>query len=211
MLKKLYAARPINTYRGTPSEDVGAAYLAQLAIMFPNHIIVDPDAHNIQARVKEIKTAHSIDPATGKFSQKLCDTVGSKKVMEYFTEEVVAPCDLAVGLAGPALVNGKVVSRVYAGIGAEINRIHELDRVTYIATAYRNSDSSLTFRADRVILVEKDEKRSTDKLAVYMFSTESGVFEMLTVDETRERIYGRNPDGSVNRNEIQPFFFAERV
>lgn len=212
MTQRLYTARPINTYKR--SADVGQAYMVQLQLMFPDTIMVDPNSDQIQDRVKELKKLHATGP-DGKYSEELYNRVCAPIVMQYFTNEVVEPCFAGAGLALPMPHADRVVYALGAGVGAELEKMNRLGRPTWVVTGHRSSNGGMSFVLHKVLRVEPDLARSTEKAKVYTFDTANEVFAQLTVDETRMRMYTKRPakpdgsDGGWDRDNLQPYFLED--
>lgn len=201
--RRLYAARPINTY--VRSADVGTAFVEYLAIHFTDCEFVDPNSPEIQKHAKELKEKHSIDPATGEYSEKYYNEVGGAKVMEYFTNEVVGSCFAGAGLTLPVIKKNTPVFMVGAGVAAELVKMFQSERTIWIVTCSLD-DGQMNFSMHYVIDIELDETRSTSKSPVWLFETKNGVFAQMTVDETRARMYTPKPDGGWDRDNLQSYF-----
>lgn len=207
--QRIYSARPINTYTGTGAE-VGKAYIAFLSYRFPSSIIVDPGdpAGEISRRAKELMTQHMINPATGKEDQKYYNEHGSKFVMAYFTKEVVGPCTVGTGLLLPVTEDGKNTYAVGAGVAAELVKLDDQGKPTWLI-ACTKKDEQLRFSMYRVKYVIADERRGLDSVSkkpLHTFVTDSVAFRALSVDETRARMYTPRPDGTWDREKLQPYF-----
>lgn len=200
---RVYSARPINTYTG--SAHVGDAYVAYVAQEFPGSDIVDPNSPEIQRHAQELKALYSIDPETGLHSEQYYNEHGGAKVMEYFTNEVVEPCVVGVGLMLPVKTSDGKEFMIGAGVGAELLKMHELGRPIYVVSCCSREDE-LSFKMFCVSRVEENKTRSTNKSKVFTFFTGEGlIFEQMTVEETRARMYTKNPDGTWNREVLQPY------
>lgn len=203
--RRVYAARPINTY--VRSADVGVAFLEHLTSHFKDCELVDPNSQKIQNRAKELKELHSIDPVTGEYSEKYYNEVGGSKVMEFFTNEVVGSCSVGAGLALPVDKDGKTVFMVGAGVAAELAKMFQAERNIWIVTCSLNN-GQMNFVMHYVLNMKFYKERS-----IWMFATENisckgeyNVFMQMTVDETRARMYTPNPAGGWNRDKLQPYF-----
>ena len=201
---KIYSARPINTY--VRSADIGEAYVKYVSGEFPNDEVIDPNASEIQARAKELKAEHSIDPATGKHSEEYYNKVGGAKVMEYFTNEVVGPCRAGVGLLLPVMKNSRIVYEVGAGVAAELSKIHKFGRPVWVVTATKKPDGSAFFMKYRVHNISLNVGLVPKMPLCQLFITDHGFFRQMTVNETRARMYTKNPDGTWDREKLQPYF-----
>ncbi|OGG44738.1 hypothetical protein A2673_01735 [Candidatus Kaiserbacteria bacterium RIFCSPHIGHO2_01_FULL_50_13] len=207
--ERIYSARPINTYTGKGAE-VGDAYVAFLNNRFPDAIIVDPGnpRGEISRRAKELVEQNMIDPATGERSEKYFSEHGSKFVMAYFTDEVVEPCTIGTGLLLPVLQGDRQAYAVGVGVAAEMKKMDDLLRPTWLTTCTK-VDRGFEFAMYRVTNITLDEGRGTDtvsKKPLYLFHARSGVFHMLSVNETRARMYTPRLDGTWDRDNLQSYF-----
>lgn len=216
MTERIYSARPINTYKDVGAH-VGNAYVAFLQTKFPGAVIIDPASKDIALRAKELMEQDMIDPATKQSSLAHYEKNGGKGVMEYFTDVIVPSCTLGAGLALPVMQEGEKVFALGAGVAAELNKMNELGRPTWVVTCemvVADADAQHHFFIQRVINVGVDFSRGLDpvsKRPLHVYFVEGGTsFRQLTVDETRARMYTPNPDGTWNRDKLQPYFLQDK-
>lgn len=211
--REFYAAHPINTY-GTPLE---REYLQYLCTAFPGTLIIDPNSESVARDVERITHQHSRDPLTGEFSEALYNSVGAKKVMDYFVQ-LVESVDGGAGLALPMESTSSTFTYMLpAGIAKELRTIDMLGHPTWIVTCTIEADM-FCFKNFAITHVRVNEEH-TDSVSLsqnqgvrekmYDFVTEGGhAFGQLSIQETRERIYAKRTDGSWDRKKLHPYMLT---
>ena len=202
-MKQVYAARPINTYRHSVSASVGDAYIAWLGEQYPEAKIIDPNSPEISAHADKLVEKARINPETGEEDEAYFNQYGSAKVMKYFTEEVVLPCNVGTGLMLP-MKEG--VFGVGAGVAAELAKMNNLGRPVFLVGFFKD------MRFEKHHIIGLDVRETIDSVSnkpLYSFHTYDGArYYQLSVDETRARMYTSKPDGGWDRNNLQPYFLA---
>lgn len=211
--QSLYAAHPINIY-GT---QFAAAYLRYLSETFPQvSEIIDPSSDAVKREVEEIKQEFSRDPTSGEFSQTLYNEIGAKKVMEYFASLVGERAGAGAGLAIP--INSRPVRSSYfvpAGIAKELRTIFKNGPIWVVIAfpgkiaPYFESYPIADIRLNTVQTYVRSQinKKGSEPEELFDFVSETGeVFEQLSVESTRARIYTKLQDGTWDRTKLQPYF-----
>lgn len=206
--ERIYSARPINTYTGVGA-DVGNAYVAFLKEQFLDCAIVDPGEPNgeISRRAKELKEQEMINPATGQMDEKYYNENGSNRVMAYFTNEVIKPCTIGCGLMLPIRYGSRGRWAIGAGVAAELTKMHDLGRPVWLIACESYDGTSYKFRSERVTrIVTAGIIDSVSKQPLCVFNADYGSYDALSVNETRARMYTPRPDGTWDRENLQPYF-----
>lgn len=205
-MEKCYVARPMNTYDMPRLSSALEEYVK--GVLFPNIGIVDPGSPNIRFMVKEFDTL---------LLQHHDRNSVSSMLMTVF-KALVNSCECAVGLMFPMYKAdarpGAVVDfwAIGAGVAGELITQVNSGKPAYLLSCFPDGIEDIVaygFCHYEILQGQELTDGLSTSIAVRIPDGNAeyvGEFRILTIDETRARLYSRNPDGSVNRKAFAPFF-----